>query len=419
MKINRLFRILIAAALAVSMVLACCGCRQEAPAAGGAAGDAEGLYLTPDGYYHVDTVENLLRAIRPGASILLEPGLYDMSEYMVKAYGAADFKVDGVEYVELRQCADGVELVIKNVPDLSIEGGTYICGDTELTIDPRHGTVLTFEGCSNLTLSDMTLGHADLGDCSGDVIDLVRCADVRLFNMDLYGCGAVGLDIGSGTENVFVYNTVIHDCSEGALSIYGCTGDIIFSRCIFTGSAGGGWYDPTDTSSLTFDRCAFGEEETATWLYEDGFEAVDCVWAMFNPFSDWDGEWDDGWGYEPPLFDVEQFDEFPAYKDFMDGSAWIGYEAVAIGTGETTYYDYMSEEPDERVCAEFREDGGGYLELPGERLEFEWSADEEEGVITMQADGQTLYGRLYTIDTEESYGFWLSIQYNERLIWLY
>ena len=147
----------------------------EVPASGTEApsGDPQ---PTGDGKIHVSSTEELLEAIAPDASIVIEAGSYNMSdalEYLWKQGGEAWNEQH--EYVQLKEVFDGVQFCVQNVKGLTIAGGSEDRAKTSLVIDPRYASVMYFEDCSDISLSSVTMGHTDMGDCSGNVIDLLGC----------------------------------------------------------------------------------------------------------------------------------------------------------------------------------------------------------------------------------------------------
>ena len=189
----------------------------------------------------VSSMKELLEAFKPGAEIVLAKGDYNLTDYINDfwlADEAASFNAEH-EYVEIRDCYDGAEVAVKNVANVTLRGA----GDTEETeivIEPRYATVLTFEKCDNLKVYNLTMGHTETGECSGSVLNLSACDGAELRDLDLYGCGVIGLECSNGTQNVTVYDSTIRDCSWGPLDVYDATGKIELYDCSLTGSYGGG-----------------------------------------------------------------------------------------------------------------------------------------------------------------------------------
>ena len=238
----------------------------------------------------VSTAEELLEAIRPGAEIVIQPGFYDLSAFVEPARAdGREFWEAGEEYVRLRECFDGTEIVIRGVDDLILRGGTGLAADTELVTEPRYATVFNFEDCSGLTLSGLTLGHTEQGACEGSVLRFSGCRDVKLDRMDLYGCGVYGIEALDGTGDLTVLDSVLRDCDYGPFSIEDPVGPFTFIGCGLYGSNGAGWYDGSEDSSLRFLRCSFGEAESNVWYFREDAETEDCTWNEITEYPDYSG----------------------------------------------------------------------------------------------------------------------------------
>lgn len=239
---------------------------------------------------YVHTTRDLLESIAPGASIVLEPGFYNMSEYVEYTWSREGEDWNrGHEFVQLREQFDGMEVLIRNVEGLSIRGSGESPAETELVIDPRYSAVFVFEDCADLSVSNLTLGHTERGDCEGNVINLVSCCDVSLDNLDLYGCGVYALGCYQGTGGVRVTDSRLRDCSYGPLEIYGCAGRFAFENCSLYGSEGYAWYEDNEQSELAFYGCEFGENETSYFMFHEDVCTEDCVWSdtyLYPDYSD-------------------------------------------------------------------------------------------------------------------------------------
>ena len=238
----------------------------------------------------VSTVEELLEAVRPGAKIILEPGRYDLSAFAEEAVAQGRaFSKDGKEYVRLRECFDGVEIVIQGVKGLSIRAASGDIAATELIVSPRYASVLNFEDCDQLSLAGLTMGHTEQGYCLGNVITLSYCRGAVLDRLDLYGCGVYGLALENGSGDLRISNSTIRDCSEGPFSIQQAVGVVEFIDCTLRGSEGPGDYYQPETSSLRFIRCSFGEEESNLWYFSEDAAAEDCQWSEITQYPDYSG----------------------------------------------------------------------------------------------------------------------------------
>ncbi len=231
-----------------------------------------------DVFTHVSDVDSFLEAIEPGARIKIEPGYYNLSEYLVGAPAFAGYDTwnENHKYVKIRSQYDGPELVIQDAEGLIIEGGSDNAADTEIVIDPRYAAVIWFIGSDDLEISNITMGHTEIGECCGNVLNFDYCRNVHLNNVDLYGCGvyAIGCDKESG--DLFVADSTLRDCSGGSFYLFNVKGDFVFDRCTFTGSSWGGYYDSTEHSQLTFNNCSFGQNESNTWYFSEEVTLNDC-----------------------------------------------------------------------------------------------------------------------------------------------
>ena len=243
-----------------------------------------------DGAFHVQSVEELLEAIRPQASIVMEPGRYNLTEFLANYPNPRDFDLwnEAHEYVQINDAFDGLELVVKGVNDLSITGGSDDPAATEIVIEPRHATVLGFTDCTGIELACLTMGHTDGAECSGDVLDFYHCRNIRLRTMDLYGCGAYGITAMDGCGDMLVSNSTIRDCSYGPFAIYTGEGEFRFTACTLSGSEGGGDYGPESGSSLVFDGCAFGLQESNRWYFDNDVTCENCQWSSPTEYPDVD-----------------------------------------------------------------------------------------------------------------------------------
>lgn len=119
-----------------------------------------------------DNAEELLEAIAPGVTIMLSPGYYNLSEYTEEIWNKEGEEWNQTHsYVQLRECYDGgIEVVVQNADDISINGDLESAVVTELVVETRYGAVFNFENCNNVYLSGLTMGHTQTGACDESVI---------------------------------------------------------------------------------------------------------------------------------------------------------------------------------------------------------------------------------------------------------
>lgn len=279
------------------------------------------LSADENGEIRVSTVDQLLAAIAPNVSIVLEPGTYDLSK--ATGYGSAD---SGSGYYGWEQCYDGAELCIMNAENLSLSSADP--DDVTISALPRYADVISFYDCDGLRLSNLTLGHTEEpGECSGGVVYMSGCQGAAVDNCRLYGCGIIGLT-ADRCDLLTVRNTDIFGCSYGGVSIdasrgvlldncdiYDCevlmSGLISFTGCqdcayinseinrnsgmglVYTSYSQDIYLAGLDIHDNTFDRmfyfdpysptlesCAFTENIIPGQWYGSEYEPVDSVMAV-------------------------------------------------------------------------------------------------------------------------------------------
>ncbi len=417
--------------------------------------DFDKAALSGDSFTVVTSPEEFINAVRPGAKIAFAPGRYNLSEYTQKVWddpANESAKFEGVlsitEWTELVSCFDGVELKIKGVDDLLITGGSEQNTDTEIVIDPRYAAVLRLDRCSNVDIANLTIGHTDMGDCSGNVIDLYGSNDICFYNMDIYGCGVYGIGATNGSADIHVYSSTIHDCSYGPITFDWGMGVFELVECTLTNA---GWisYSPTAYSRLIFDRCTLGDWETSSLMFRDDVECLDCTLGeMVGEYPDIEepGPGTPYWhleAFDPSSFDFDSMeeaydDEYIAAKaDYDYYSYWSGYMKVNPYTGDTFYmpgYDLVADEPVEYSCG-FRlpdaDDADGkpefYLTIGDNYYQGTWYYDSAYSAVLVFNDneeygmlqGANAYVSVYRdLDTEHSHP-WLMMQIVKDVIWFY
>ena len=151
----------------------------------------------------VDSVDGFLEAIASGATIVLEPGCYDLTT--ASNYGRDTGSLD---YYWARKGND-YELTLTTY-DLTILGGGR--ETVELVTRPRYVNVLALDGCCNVRLEGFRAGHTEGAECAGGVIYAKDCGEVCLKDMGLYGCGTIGL-WADGCTDLTLEDSEIYDCS--------------------------------------------------------------------------------------------------------------------------------------------------------------------------------------------------------------
>ncbi len=242
----------------------------------------------------VRDLRGLIEAIGSDRIIRLEPGTYDLSEgYEIRN-----------RYVSWVDEYDGPCPVIRNVSNLTLEGA----GLATLVIRPAYGWVLSFETCTEINLSGITLGHTVPGYCLGGVLRFKNCDQVRVSSCDLYGSGTYGIGL-ERTSRFAMDGSAIRDCTYG-LGMIDRSEEVIFSSvnfsdtgefdlleirssrglhwedCAFTGNRGTRLFTvDAESRDLTLEGCSFDDNETGAFSDAPGaFEITDCTF-MNNRFQ--------------------------------------------------------------------------------------------------------------------------------------
>lgn len=219
------------AALLALLLLGSCGAQQQAPVSTPEIIEAEenteitvetpepeASDLAGDNVVKVTTVDEFLAAIAPHTTIELAAGVYDLST--ASNYGMSTRNHNYRWNPDQSYEGDGYELEIMGVEDLVIRGA----GREETTIAavPRYVNVIRFTNCADLSVEALTAGHTrEQGICSGGVLYLENCRQIRVDGCGLYGCGTLGVWAYT-SEDLSVTDSHIYECSSGAVEVTGC-----------------------------------------------------------------------------------------------------------------------------------------------------------------------------------------------------
>ena len=227
----------------------------------------------------VGTVEELMDALRDRATVLLQPGTYNVTEWLnspgEKDLGTWAFvrQPHFAQGLYLSGFDDQVELTVAGLRELTIASA-----DPEhpalIVCEPRYANVIAFFNCKNLSLRDVVMGHTpEPGFCMGAVLRLDYCSNALVEGCELYGCGTYGVTAES-TWGLRIDRSEIRDCTFGCLdfayvsdafvldtSFHDCEGYTMF--CL-------------SGSIVEFTGCDFRNLE-ADFLYLDEY-----AWASFE-----------------------------------------------------------------------------------------------------------------------------------------
>ncbi len=350
-----------------------------------------------------DNAEELLEAIAPGVTIMLSPGYYNLSEYTEEIWNKEGEEWNQTHpYVQLRECYDGgIEVVVQNADDISVNGDLESSVVTELVVETRYGAVFNFENCNNVYLSGLTMGHTQTGACDESVITFSNSMNIYLSAMDLYGCGMYGFTAKDGSGNVYVHSCTIRDCEAGPFYITEPVGKYEFRNCWLSGSFGGGYYEPSEDAELLFTECNFGTKETNYWYFNEDAVFTDCYWEEITEYPDVEPEGGDALDFDS-LIPVDS-------NEVTVADTYYAYMSVNQQSGETVYYP--------NITLHLSEDGTGYYETEAEHFDITWRC-ETDGTLTLESEIYH-YPELY-VEHGDGYDIlWIMMQMDENVVWFY
>ena len=371
-------------------------------------GDAPTPTQAADDAVYVDNVADLIEAIQPNAKIVVKPGDYNLSEYIQDVWDTDPLVWNKHhDYVEIREVYDGVELVVRDCEGLNIRGESDNCADAELVAEPRYAAVMTFDGCDKLVLSGLTMGHTDRGDCWGSVVELVSCDSVILDNMDLYGCGVIGINLEYCSNFLRCSNVTIRECSQGPLGCANSRGEWKFYNCRLVDSLSGGFFSETPGLSLYFEDCTFGDRETENFMFRDDTTVKNCTWG--DPYS---------------YPDYSSYGNIPAEihkSDLTASSLFDEYTLTYAGWREFYVLDDVTGEYDETGrWAYFYIDGSGALYDNGTDSTFTWTMDSDSSaVVTMDKDSSQYEVTIYNDDNDQNAPLYMKMSDNSNEWWFF
>jgi len=182
----------------------------------------------------VTTADEFLAAIAPDTEIILKDGTYLLNT-------AKDYGTGWSDYYHWAEEFDGPELVIYGVDNLVIRSESGDAKKCTVSAIPRYADVLTFKGCSNITVSGFTAGHTtEPGYCTGGVLYFEDCDNIGVNRCGLYGCGILGVR-AELCSTVAVTGCEIYECSYGGIQMGNVSG-IRIEGCSFRDLGGDALY---------------------------------------------------------------------------------------------------------------------------------------------------------------------------------
>ena len=164
----------------------------------------------------------LAAAIVPGAVVQLGELELDMTQGVL----------EDTPYCRWESLADGVQLIVSNVENLTIRGV-----DSEKTSLENPGSsaaVLLFENCGNITLENLRVSHSNVEEqSSGYGLYFRACGNVTVRGVNFDGKNFIGL-VADDVQKLLLDNTVIQGAASEGLSVYNC-GDVKLNNCRISG----------------------------------------------------------------------------------------------------------------------------------------------------------------------------------------
>lgn len=164
----------------------------------------------------VHTAEEFIKALKPDTHIIIDADDYLDINGAARNSNLPVFDRDNPTKGVYKQGGDDETFII-SLDNIVIEGSpekgrAHFLGHNEML------DVLVFWNCKNVTIKHIRAGHAQSGECSGDVFWIKGCDYVTIDDCELYGCGVVGANINN-SKNVSITNSWIYECSDAGIDI--------------------------------------------------------------------------------------------------------------------------------------------------------------------------------------------------------
>jgi len=160
---------------------------------------------------------------------------------------------------------DGETMTVRGVKNLQIRGASE--GRSRVIVTPQYVHVIRFEGCTDISLSNLTLGHEPKqGYCTGGVLHFVGCSNVTVSECDLFGCGTEGLRLDR-VDGFVLDRSRIRDCTDGIMSVSDSSG-LRFTTCEFTGNREYYGISIHNSKDVTFQGCVIRDNSVNDAVFD-------------------------------------------------------------------------------------------------------------------------------------------------------
>ena len=160
---------------------------------------------------------------------------------------------------------DGKELIVAGMSNLTLEGEGE---GASIIVTPRYAYVLSFFGCKDVTLKNLTMGHTEGGNCEGGVVELGGCSDIRIDHCDMYGCGTEGIGANK-SKNLECINSIIRDCTYQIMTLEHCQ-QMRFIDCDFHDNQEYSLLNISFCQDVTFSRCNIHDNTGELFMVRGG-----------------------------------------------------------------------------------------------------------------------------------------------------
>lgn len=393
----------------------------------------------------VGTGEAFIKAIAPNTEIVLKPGLYTLDSKAALALKGKNFRwepsgkakrlvLSGLQNLVIRgEDSEAASVLSAAAPLLSFEG----CSDIALSnldfqpkgADGGSGAVLSFADCQGLDLSQLLVsGPRSIG------IAMEKVSSASIRRSTFTGLGPCAADLRA-CEGVEFLECLFRDNAARPLMRSDSCLELSFLGCSFEGNEGGTLIDLAgDPMEVVFTACTF-DGNVLDALAPEGFFPVfrDCLidGEPFSPGTD-DGEYqpppETSWFFHrasglafpyPGYWSVDQEDEKVAFMDSYNGTVLFLLRADGLPEGTDPWtnpdsaFDAALAAFKTVLKAEISLDlamapagasiGAGYL-----------PAREYKG--TVSGNGLTLPARMRTIGANEAIWGFITLSQSEQAI---
>lgn len=205
-------------------------------------------FLTAQTTVTVSTAEELIKAIGSNKTIYLNGVDYDLTDqYSVTT-----------NFVSWEGEYDGSQMVITNVKNLKIVGGP----NARVLVSPQYTWVMKFVDSENITLDNFTMGHTQGGYCTGGVVNLNNCTNVKITSCKLFGSGTYGMEIND-SKNITLEKSDVYKCTYGLLVLNNST-NCNFIKTRFRETGEFDLVTITNCSAVNFKTCVFEKNYTTS-----------------------------------------------------------------------------------------------------------------------------------------------------------